>query len=289
MAHPYFQGPHPRAFAHRGGARAYPENTLEAFAEAISLGYRYIETDVHLTRDGRFAVFHDDRLERTTDGAGVVRAHTLRELAHLDAGYRFTPDGEQFPWRGRGARIPALEDALALHPEARFNVELKGDDPSVAGPMWALIERLGVHDRMLVAAANHRVGDAFRRLARGAVPTSPGYDGILRFWLAVRSGIARLPRKMPLGGLPFEALQVPRTHGALRVVDSAFVRAAHARGIEVHVWTIDDPQEMHALLDLGVDGIMTDLPAVLAEVMARHPRGRALARSPSPQRSTPAP
>lgn len=252
----------PIAFAHRGGAALWPENTLAAFEGAVALGYRYIETDVHMTRDGKIVCFHDATLERTTDGRGRVADLDLAELSRLDAGYRFTRDGVTYPFRGQGLRVPTLEEALALCPDLQLNVEIKQASPAMERALWEEIDRLGAHERLLVAAAHDPLVHRFRALRpRLPMPTSPGVRGVLRFWLGVRTGLSRFDR------YPFSALQVPPSYRGLTVVDRAFVEAAHAHGVHVHVWTIDDPSDMHALLDLGVDGVMTDRPDVLKDVM----------------------
>lgn len=251
----------PIALAHRGGAALWPENTLAAFEGAIELGFRYIETDLHLTRDGVIVCFHDETLMRTTDGVGRVRDLTLDELRRLDAGYRFTVDGVAFPFRGRGLTVPTLEETLALHPELRLNVEMKQREPPMEEALWAAIDRLGARERLLVAAEHDPLVHRFRAARPGDwMPTSPGVRGVLRFWIGVRTGAHRLER------YAFDALQVPVSFGGLTVVDRAFVRAAHAHGVHVHVWTIDDEPEMRRLLDLGVDGLMTDRPDRLAAV-----------------------
>lgn len=263
MTHPYFDGPKPLRIAHRGGAAVWPENTLVAFQGALDLGYRHIETDTHLTRDGHLVLFHDATLDRTTNGFGHVEDLSLAELKELDAGYRFTPDGGlTFPFRGKGVTVPTVDEALALSSELKLNLELKQDVPDMTGPMWRFIEERGLHDRVLVASADDSVGRRFRKLARGRVVTSPGVTGILAFWLAVRSRTHKLLR------FPFDALQVPPTQGPLTVVDEAFVAAAHHHGIEVHCWTINDAPEMRRLAALGVDGLMTDYPTLLLDTMA---------------------
>lgn len=258
-----YLGKTPIAFAHRGGAALWPENTCVAFEGALELGYRYIETDLHITRDGHIVCFHDETLERTTDGCGPLAALTLEQLRKLDAGYRFTPDGGRtYPYRGQGIRVPTLEEALALHPELRLNLEIKPRHAFMEEALWKEIERLDAHERVLVAAAHDACVHRFRALRPSAsLPTSPGVRGVLRFWLGVRTGLHRFDR------YPFQALQVPLTHWGLTVVDRAFVEAAHAHGLRVHVWTIDEPKEMERLLDLGVDGVMTDRPDLLKEVM----------------------
>ncbi|MCA9610454.1 MAG: glycerophosphodiester phosphodiesterase [Myxococcales bacterium] len=258
---PYLRSP--IAFAHRGGAAVWPENTVTSFEGAIALGYRYIETDLHVTRDGHIVCFHDDTLGRTTDAVGRVRDLTLAELRTLDFGYRFTRDGgASFPFRGQGVTLPTFEEALAMHPELKLNVEMKQREPAMEATLWDAIDRLGCHDRVLVAAAHDPLVHRFRKLRSRALPTSPGIRGVMRFWFASRTSLHRFQT------FPFQALQVPPIQDGITVVDRRFVDVAHHHGIHVHCWTIDDPAEMHRLLDLGVDGVMTDEPAVLAKVFA---------------------
>lgn len=258
---PFFAAEHPLPFAHRGGATLWPENTLEAFRGALELGCTYLETDIHRTRDGELVVFHDQRLERTTDGFGRVRDHTLAELRRLDAGYRFSPDGESHPFRGKGLSIPTLAEVFALSPSVRVNVEMKQGGVGLPEALLAAVDRGGWQERILVASADDRLGGELRRLARGRVATSASVREALAFWLALRAGITRV---LPIG---YDALQVPVRHAGLPVVDERFVRAAHRRGLEVHVWTVDEPDEMRRLLALGVDGLMSDRPDLLMDVV----------------------
>lgn len=262
MARPYFGPSTPIAFAHRGGAKRRPENTLVAFEYAARLGYRHIETDVHETADGHIVCFHDATLERTTNGRGALRSFTLRELRELDAGYHFVEAGS-FAFRDAGVRIPTLEEALDLDSTLHYNLELKPLDPSFAVRVWELIEAHGVHDRVLVASEHDAMTEAFRRESRGRVATSAGRTGALRFWAHVLTHTSR--RAM----FPFDALQIPPSFHGLKVVTPRLVEAAHQHGIQVHVWTIDDPSEMVELLDAGVDAIMTDVPEVLLEVLGQ--------------------
>ncbi len=251
----------PIAFAHRGGAALWPENTLQAFQGAIDLGFRHIESDVHRTRDGHIVCFHDDTLERTTNGSGWIRDLTLAELKRLDAGYRFSPDGSQFPFRGRGLTVPTLEEALALEPKVMLNLEIKQRVPAIDERLWQTLERHDALDRVLIAAAFDPLIERFqRRRSNIALPTSPGTRGALRFWTGVRTG--RHSERYS-----FDALQVPVRLGPLLVVEPRLIAAAHARGIQVHVWTVDRVEEMHRLFEMGVDGVMTDRPDLLAGVM----------------------
>jgi len=261
MPRPYFGPTTPIAFAHRGGAKRWPENTLLAFRNSAELGYGHIETDIHETSDGHFVCFHDPTLERTTNGHGNLRDYSLAELERLDAGHNFIEDGS-YPFRGADVRIPTLEEALALDPSLHYNLEIKPNDPTFAQRLWDFIEARGIHDRVLVASEHDEVTEVFRKHSRGRVATSPGRKGALGFWARVLAGVWKHAM------FPFDALQIPPSIRGMKVITPRFVQAAHHHGIQVHVWTIDDANEMRALLDIGVDALMTDLPEVLLEVLA---------------------
>ena len=262
---PYFQKHGIACFAHRGGAALWPENTLESFRGGLAAGCRWIETDVHMTRDGEIVTFHDHDLRRTTNGRGRIRDLTLAELRRLDAGYNFSPDGRSFPFRNKGITVPTLAEVVELDPGARINVEIKQARPSMVAALWRFIDERGLHDRILVASESADTVREFRNLARKTVATSAGKREAFAFWLAARAGLVdRLP-------IEYDALQVPISFGGLAVVTPAFVEAAHRRGLQVHVWTIDSVAQMRWLIDVGVDGIMTDYPARLVELM--HERG----------------
>lgn len=259
--YPYFRGGEFLPFAHRGGSRRFPENTKAAFEGAMELGFHHVETDVHLSADGHLVVFHDSTVERTTEGRGTVASMTLAELRKLDVGYNFSAGGDSFPYRGRGLSVMTLEEALSLSPNLYLNVEMKGSAPPIADALHEFISAHGVHDRVLAAAADDRLTQRFRSIAGERVATSPGAAGIARFWAAARVGLHRRLH------FPFQALQVPIHHGVLQVVTPRFVEAAHEVGLAVHVWTIDDPTKMRWLREIGVDGIMTDLPEVLQQTV----------------------
>ncbi|WP_240181758.1 glycerophosphodiester phosphodiesterase [Nocardioides sp. 616] len=238
------------AFAHRGGSY-HPEiegleNTMAAFAHAVALGYDYLETDVVATSDGVLLAFHDTVLDRVTDRTGEVSASTYAEVMQA------LIDGRE--------RIPRLTDLLAAFPQVRFNIDLKTDGAVL--PLVELIERHGAHDQILVGSFSGRRLRAFRRLTRGRVATSAHPLEVVLFRLLPS---ARLADRLCGGAL--SAFQVPHRRGRLRVVTPGFVRRAHAVGKHVHVWTIDDPDEMRLLLDRGVDGLMTDRTDLLKEVL----------------------
>ncbi|HKY13906.1 MAG TPA: glycerophosphodiester phosphodiesterase [Microthrixaceae bacterium] len=235
----------PIAFAHRGGAGDWPENTMPAFEGAVRLGYRYVETDVHVTADGTLVAFHDDRLDRVTDRIGVIE-----EL----------PDREVFAAKVDGAEpIPLFEDLLGAFPDLRVNVEPKSD--AAVEALAASVRRCGAIDRVLIGSFVDRRVARSRELLGDRLATSLGPRGVARLVAAGR----RLGRPR----FAEVAAQVPVSAGkGVTLVTERFVATAHRLGLQVHVWTIDDPVEMARLLDLGVDGIMTDRPEVLRDVLA---------------------
>jgi glycerophosphoryl diester phosphodiesterase len=231
-------------FAHRGGAGDWPENTMPAFAGAVALGYRYVETDVHVTADGVLLAFHDDVLDRVTDRTGVVA---------------------ELPWAVvREARvdgrepIPRFDELLGAWPDLRVNIEPKTD--AAVDPLVEAVRRADAVDRVCVGSfSDERIARV--RDALPGVCTSLGPMGVLRLGQAAQGE--------DVEPLPDPCAQVPTHFGDTPIVTEAFLAEAHRREVQVHVWTIDDPEEMVRLLDLGVDGIMTDHPGVLKEVLQR--------------------
>lgn len=266
--HPYLAGA-PLLIAHRGGAGLAPENTLPAFRSAVEeWGADILELDVHVTADGVVVVIHDGTVDRTTDGRGRVDAMPWEALRKLDAGYGFRDLSGAATHRGRGVRIPRFEDVLETFPGVRLNVDSKA--PAAAAPLAEIIRRHGAEDRVLVAATREE-GRAGARGYPG--PWGASKAQITRFWIASR---LRAPSLYTPGA---DALQVPETWRGLRVVTPRFVRDAHRANLPVHVWTVDDPGAMRRLLSWGVDGIQTDRPDRLAEVLRE-----AAGRPPAPAR-----
>jgi len=259
---PFLDGVHPLAFAHRGGGKLWPENTMVAFQGAVQLGCRYLETDLHTTRDGVMVTIHDETVDRISDGSGPVRAFTLAELRRLDAGYRFSPDGGQtFPFRGKGVTVPTFTEVTQAFPDICLNLDIKQRQPPMVEALVTFVEEQDAHDRILVGSLHDRILRDFRRRTGGRVATSAASWEARLFWLASRLGLTRF---LPIS---YDALQVPPRHGPLSVVDRRFVQAAHRLGIEVHVWTVDESEEMRRLLRLGVDGLMSDRPDLLLDVL----------------------
>ena len=235
------------AFSHRGGASDWPENTMKAFEQAVRLGYRYVETDVHVTADGVLLAFHDDVLDRVTDRTGVISELPYDEVAKARV------DGKE--------PIPRFEELLAAWPDLRVNIDPKHDES--VEPLAAVIKAADAIDRVCIGAFSDERLERVRSLLPG-VCTSLGPMGTLQLGLAAQG--------QDIDPLPSPCAQVPTHFGDTEIVTAAFVEEAHRRAMQVHVWTIDDAAEMERLLDLGVDGIMTDSNAVLKDVLTA--RGR---------------
>ncbi len=236
--HPYLDWDGPIAFAHRGGASDAPENTMPAFEYAVGLGYRYVETDVQVTADGVLVAFHDNELSRTCGRPGRISDLPWSEVSTAMV------DGE--------APIPLLEDMLGAWPELRVNIDCKTNQAVDA--LVATLKRCAALDRVGVGAFNDARVKRLKGRLGDALCTSLGPVGVSM----LRFGRPRHPTA--------HSAQVPVKQGRITIVNQRFVDRAHSLGIHVHVWTIDEPAEMHRLLDMGVDGIMTDKPAVLREV-----------------------
>ena len=247
MTHPYLAGPLPIAFAHQGGASEHPENTLPAFAHAYDLGYRYMETDVHASSDGVLFAFHDPDLQRTCGRPGLIREMTADDIASARVSGR--------------EPIPRLDELVASWPTARFNIDCKSDHALPYFLDW--LDRADVFDRVCVGSFSDARLDAVRARFGTRVCTSMGPRDVAKVRLG--TWVGRTPR-FSGAAVPLAA-QVPVRQGPLSIVTPSFVEGAHRAGLQVHVWTIDDPAEMHGLLDLGVDGIMTDRVTVLREVI----------------------
>ncbi len=263
-------------WAHQGGAKEAPSSTLFAMRAAIAAGADALELDVHLSADGVLMVCHDATVDRTTNGQGAIADLTLDELRRLDNAYWWVPgsvvdhdnaDVDAYVHRGKAAddpefRIATLDEVLDAFPEVFLNFDIKKTAPAVTSYEQPLAEVLVRHDRVgdtIVASFNDLATDRFRAIAP-QIHTSLGTAGTADFYRAFRAGL-------DLPATPSVALQVPRTFGDVVVVDEAFVAAAHGHGLAVHVWTIDDPEEMAGLADIGVDAVMTDRPVALEEVL----------------------
>jgi len=248
--------PAPVGIAHRGSRQLWPENTMEAFSHAVALGFRHLETDLRITADGVLVCFHDHTVDRTTEATGPVSEFTFSDLSALDAGFRHrSPDGHVF--RGEGVCVPSFEEAVTTLKDVSFVLDLK--TAGMAEALTEMINDLGLHDRLIVGSFSDERLEEFREVAGGNVPTSTG-SVLTRSWL-IASRVGRG------GGGEASALQIPTHMRGVRVVNEKLVETAHKHGLQVHVWTVNDPSEMEALLELGVDGLITDRPDILKDLL----------------------
>lgn len=261
--HSYFKTDNFLVIAHRGGRSLGPEGTLYTFQKAVDLGVDVIETDIRSTKDGKLVIIHDSTVNRTTNGNGPVNSFSLKTLKQLDAGFRWSPDnGSTYPMRGRGLTIPTLAEAFAALPKTRMNIEIKESDPEVIDRLCDLIRDYQKTDHVMVASFDVSRLKQFRSQCPQVATSMGAREAVVFFGLQW----AHLDN---IYSPSAQALQVPDTYRNTQVVTQRFLKAAHARNMKVHVWTVNEPQHMQRLLKLGVDGIMTDYPERLLRLLGR--------------------
>ncbi|MBZ0320440.1 MAG: glycerophosphodiester phosphodiesterase [Anaerolineae bacterium] len=270
----------PLVIAHQGGDGLRPSNTMLAFEYAVEIGVDMLEMDIHSTSDGVLVVIHDDTVDRTTDGTGKVNEMTYAEVQQLDAAYHwptlredegrdFTeqPEGE-YPYRGQGVTIPALEDVLTAFPDMPMTIEIKQETPSIAEPFCAMLRDHDMTDQVIVASFSATAMEDFRA-ACPEVATSGVTDEIRQFFFLNLGGQAQ-NYAVPTSLTTF---QVPEYYDALQVITPEFVSNAQALGIQVQAWTINTVEQMERMVAAGVNGIMTDYPDRLLELLGRTGEG----------------
>jgi glycerophosphoryl diester phosphodiesterase len=261
---PFADGPaRPWVIAHQGGDGLWPGDTLFAFENADELGVDVLEMDVHSTADGVLVLMHDDAVDRTTDGSGQISDMTLAQIKELDAGYNWTEDdGQTYPFRGQGITVPTLEEVFNAFPDQLFNIEIKQAEPSITGPFCQLIREHGLTDQVFVASFDQQALDEFRQICPEVATSTGETDGIKLLvpsfvWLeAIHSPKAQV-------------VQTPEEYFGMTVLKQRTVDAAHNRGMEMHAWTINETEDMERLLALGLDGIITDRPDRMLELLGR--------------------
>jgi glycerophosphoryl diester phosphodiesterase len=262
--HPFFEGLSPTLhIAHRGGALVAPENTLLAFEQAVRT-YRtdMLELDVQLTADGVLMVAHDDTLDRCTNAQGDLSQYTAAELRQVDAGFRFTPDGGRtYPFREKGVRIPTLAEVLGTFDGLRLNIELKRPQPGIEARFAEQVRQADAVNRVCVGSADDALAE---RLVLALPEAAHFYPvmGLTSFVMAVRQG------HRPPDDPRFCVLDMPLEYAGMRLVDEVLVQTAREHGRWVNVWTVDDEDDMRALVRLGVGGVMTDRPDLLRRVLS---------------------
>jgi len=275
MPHPYFETSEPMVLGHRGAAGSAPENTLLSFERCLAQGAHAIESDVQVTSDGVPVLMHDADVGRVSDGRGPVEGTTFADLEKLDAGHHFSIDDrgateppDDAAFRGQGLRVPSLREAFETFPDARFNLEIKTRANRAVERVVELVAELGRADRTLLVAGDD---DTMRRLRqvlrdrRVDAATSACVSEVVAVVRSAVEGVAPPPE--------VQALQIPTGFGERELVTPALLDHAKRHGVFVHVWTLNEEPEMERLLDLGVDGIVTDFPARLVRLLARRAGG----------------
>jgi glycerophosphoryl diester phosphodiesterase len=253
--------------AHQGGDGEWPSNTMLAFQNAADLGVDVLEMDVHMSSDGEIVVIHDDTVDRTTDGSGEVSAMTLAELQALDAGYDWpTVEGhpdlgtENHPYRGQGVTIPSLEEIFIAFPNYPMSIEIKQDTPSMAEPLCALIREYEREDWVIIPSFSEKAMREFR----AACPevATMGVESEVRLYFILNTAMISGTWQPST-----QAFAVPEYFGDLHVLTPSFVANSKEHNVRVYPWTINSEEDMRRMIDLGVDGIITDYPSLAMEII----------------------
>ena len=262
---PYYENiRRPLVIAHQGGDGIWPGDTLYAFEKAVEIGADVLEMDAHITRDGAIVLMHDEEVDRTTDGTGLIENLTLDELKQLDAAYQWSNDGSKtFPYRGQDIQVPTLEELFQKFPQMHYVIEIKLTQNPIDQPLCDLIRRYDMHEKVMVASFHDEAMQNFREICP-EIATSASRTEVRNFVLLGKvflSGfIAPKYQSIQPPYDPKESLNIP-------IMTERFIREAHAKNIRVEPWTVDDPALMKQYIEWGVDGIMTDRPDLMIEVL----------------------
>lgn len=266
--HPYYDNaPIPLVIAHQGGDDVRPGDTMPAFQHAVDIGAEVLEMDAHITKDGQIVLMHDERVDRTSDGTGLIEELTLEELKKLDAAYQWTPDdGQTYPFRGQGVTIPTLEELFQIFPQMRYVIEIKKTQNPIDVPLCDLIRAHNMQNKVMVASFHDEAMANFRATCP-EVATSGSRSEVTSFVLLSKlhwTGFLRNPK--------FQSLQVPyetKESYGIPIMTEQFIKLAHARNVRIEPWTVDDPDLMREYIRWGVGGIITDNPDLMLEVINR--------------------
>jgi glycerophosphoryl diester phosphodiesterase len=250
-----------KLLAHRGMPLQYPENTLISFKNAVEFGIDVIETDTHLTKDKQFIISHDAEISRVTNGSGLISDYTLEELFEFDAGHNFTiDDGKTHPFRGKGVKFISVEKLLKEFPNQKFNIDLKDNNSSQVEAWADLIKKKDAVERVLTASQfTKNLIEVRKHFPSMATSFSAGE--VFKFYIGNKFG------RLKPGRFHGDALQIPVRLGPFHLIKPKFIKNAQEYGYKIHVWTINEKEEMRMLLNMGVDGIFTDDPIKLKEVL----------------------
>ena len=278
IENPFVSTEAPLVIAHQGGERLFPSNTLYAFEQAHNMGVDMFELDIHRSKDGHLVVIHDDTVDRTTDGQGKIAEMDLAEIQGLDAGYYWTEDSTSYPYRAKGIQIPTLAELFEAYPAMPMVIDIKQKESAIEQALCNLLRQYNKTSDIIIGSFHKSALELFRQLCP-EVPTSIHPAEVRNMVLYNYSRLDALFRPKanfafhPKANFAFQpkaiAAQVPMRSGRIQIINSRFIKLARQRNVAVHVWTINDPEEMQQLIDLGVDGIMTDRPDILLELLDR--------------------
>lgn len=254
----------PFVIAHQGGDGVWPGDTLYAFEHAVQIGADVLEMDAHITKDSQIVLMHDEKVDRTTDGTGLIEDLTLPELKQLDAAYQWSNDeGKTFPYRGQEIQVPTLDELFQKFPEMRYVIEIKLTQNPIDKPLCALIRKYGMQDRVVIASFHDEAMQNFRKTCP-EVATSASRGEVTKFVLLGKVFLSGLvaPQYQSIQPPydPSESMNIP-------IMTKRFIREAHAKNVAVEPWTVDDPQLMKQYIEWNVDGIMTDRPDLMIKVL----------------------
>jgi glycerophosphoryl diester phosphodiesterase len=255
---------HPLVIAHQGGDGVWPGDTMYAYENAVKIGADVLEMDAHITKDGQIVLMHDEKVDRTTDGSGLIEDLTLPELKQLDAAYKWSnDDGKTFPYRGQGIQVPTLEELFQKFPQMRYVIEIKLTQNPIDKPLCDLIRQYGMQDNVVIASFHDEAMQNFRKTCP-EVATSASRGEVTKFVLLGKvflSGfIAPQYQSIQPPYDPSESMNIP-------IMTKRFIREAHAKNVKVEPWTVDDPVLMKQYVEWGVDGIITDRPDLMIGVL----------------------
>jgi glycerophosphoryl diester phosphodiesterase len=262
----FFDYNRPLVIAHQGGELLAPSNTITAFTRAAEMGVDVLETDIHITKDGYLVTIHDPSVDRTTNGKGNVADLTLAEIQALDAGYHFKDLEGNYSYRGKGVYIPSVEELFQTFKDIKIEIEIKDDNPperieEIASKLWNLIEEYQMEKKILIASFDQDILNIFEKYAKGRTATSAGRQEVKNFVVTHKFLLRNLyvPK--------VDALQIPVEDSGFDLTDQRLIDGAHRLGMDIHYWTIDDPETMEKLIEAGADGILTNRPDLLLQLL----------------------
>ncbi|WP_078382167.1 glycerophosphodiester phosphodiesterase [Sutcliffiella halmapala] len=263
---PFYENDRPLVIAHQGGELLAPSNTMVAFKQAAEMGVDVIETDIHITKDGHLVAIHDATVDRTTDGTGAVADLTLEEIQALDAGFHFQDLERNFSYRGQGVYIPTVEEIFQEFGNMRIEIEIKDSNPpeqyeEMAQKLWELTKQYKMEDKLLVAAFDQEIIRTFDRYANDRVAIAGGRQEIKKYMILHKLFVRNLYYP------EVDSFQIPLKESIFDLTNKRFIQDAQRRGIQIHYWTIDDKETMRTLIEKGADGIITNRPDLMMELL----------------------